>query len=240
LEIKGLPSFFIGTKIALLTDIHSKNYGEKEKKILKILNQLNPDFIFLAGDIVDWSAKNLTSCQKFWKELNKNHYGKVFAVYGNHEHLNPRFKTFNKLFRETEIEVLNNQTKKIEKNKKFVYLIGVDDPHLGYDNLNKAMEEIDADDQNPKILLSHSPEIFRAVKNSNKKIDLVLAGHTHGAQVNIPFLSDLILPLKYDKKYKAGLFKENSTYLYVSRGIGNSGLEIRFNSFPEITLIEIR
>jgi len=245
IEIKALPASFTGAKIAVLADLHSKYYGAREKKVLKILKKINPDFIFLAGDIVDWSTKNLKSCQEFWKDLDRNYHNKIFAVYGNHEHLNPRFKTFNKLLRETEIEIINNQARKIEKNEEFIYLLGVDDPHLGYDDLSKAMEEIGSDDASPKILLAHPPEIFRKVKTFNeekiinKKIDLVLTGHTHGGQINIPFFVDFILPLNYDSHYKAGFFKENSTYLYVSRGIGNSGLPIRLNSFPEITLIKL-
>jgi len=90
----------------------------------------------------------------------------------------------------------------------------------------------------PKILLAHSPEIFRKVKN--KKIDLVLVGHTHGCQINIPFLCDFIVPLKYDKQYKRGLFKENGVYMYVNKGIGETFLPVRFNSPPEITLIELK
>jgi predicted MPP superfamily phosphohydrolase len=65
-------------------------------------------------------------------------------------------------------------------------------------------------------------------------------GHTHGGQLNIPFLSNFFLPVKYDKKYKKGIFKEDSKYLYVNRGVGESDLPIRFNSFPEITLIELK
>ncbi len=90
----------------------------------------------------------------------------------------------------------------------------------------------------PKILLAHSPEIFRKVKG--RDIDLVLVGHTHGGQINIPFITNLFLPLKYDKKYKNGLFRVNSTYLYVNRGTGTTFLPIRFNSFPEIALIKVK
>lgn len=269
LKIENLPSSFERVKIAHLTDFHSKNFGKKEKKVLKILDDLKPDYIFITGDIIDWKTNDLKSCQEFWKELDKIYHNKIFAVYGNHDHRNRKFKTFDKLFRESKIEVLNNQSKKIsvqsgffsngKKNEDFVYLVGIDDPCSDYDNLDyndlqkicydnlqknyhdnlqKTFKKI-KDEKIPKILLAHSPEIFREVKNLSFKVDLTLVGHTHGGQVDIPFLVDLILPLKYDKKYKEGLFKENSEYLYVNRGIGPSFLPIRFNSFPEIALIEI-
>jgi predicted MPP superfamily phosphohydrolase len=265
-NIKNLPASFVGTKIIHLSDLHSRNYGRQEKKILEILEQLNPDFIFITGDIIDWSTKNFKSCQIFWKELSKKFENRVFAVYGNHEYKNCHFKTFDKIFKQSGIKVLNNQSEKIENNEDFIYLVGIDHPYpdckeLKHDktqkrcrdylqktynnNLQIALEKTKEEKTEiPIILLAHSPEVFREVKNYHQKfsgkIDLVLAGHTHGGQINIPFLIDFILPLEYDKQYKKGLFRENSTYLYVSRGVGNSGLPIRFNSFPEITLIEIK
>ncbi|MBU0722770.1 metallophosphoesterase, partial [Patescibacteria group bacterium] len=75
---------------------------------------------------------------------------------------------------------------------------------------------------------------------NNKNIDLVLVGHTHGAMMNIPFLWKLYIPLEYDKQYKNGLFYENNIYMYVSRGIGTSFLPIRFNSLPEIAILELK
>ncbi len=115
-------------------------------------------------------------------------------------------------------------------------MIGVDDPHSGYDNIDKAVAEVEGNSF--KVLLAHSPEIFRKI--TGKKINLVLAGHTHGCQVGIPLLCDLFLPLNYDKKYKKGLFEENSTYLYVSRGVGTTIVPFRLNALPEITIINFK
>ena len=235
LKIKDLPSSFENLKILHLSDFHSCDFGQKEKKILKILSQLSPDFIFITGDIVDWSTRDFESCRKFWKELSKNYQGRTFGVYGNHDHRNKNFRDLDAFLKESKIEILNNESRIIEKGEDFIYLIGVDDPHLGYDNIENAMKGIESNTS--KILLAHSPEIFRKIKE--KDINLVLAGHTHGGQINIPFFSYFVLPLKYDKKYKSGLFEENSTYLYVSRGIGETVLPIRINAFPEVTLITL-
>jgi len=236
IDINNLPLSFKGVKIVHLSDLHSKNFGEREREILENLKQLNPEFVFITGDFVDWIAQDLESCQSFWKELSANYPQRVFGVLGNHDHRHPKFKTLRNLLKESGIEILENETKKIEKDDCFLYLIGVDDPHEGYDDFERAVAEIK--NQAPKILLAHSPEIFRKVKG--KGINLVLVGHTHGGQINIPFLTDFFLPLKYDKQYKSGLFKEKSTYLYVNRGIGTTFLPLRFNAPPEITLIELR
>ena len=235
LQIKDLPSSFENIKILHLTDLHFKKWGKKEEKVLKLVSELKPDFIFITGDLIDWKTRDFESCKRFWRALSKDYPGKTFGVYGNHEHQNKYFKKLDALFDESKIQILNNEAVKLEKEDGFIYLIGVDDPHLGYDNLEEAMKNLKVDI--PKILLAHSPEIFRKVKD--KEIDLVLTGHTHGCQINLPFLCDLIIPLKYDKKYKKGLFQEGSTYLYVNRGIGQTFLPIRFRSLPEITLINL-
>lgn len=234
IKIKNLPGDFENLKIIQLSDLHCKKFKKREEKILKIVKNLNPDYIFLTGDIVDWATKNFDSCQIFWRELSKNF--SVFAVFGNHDHRNLNFKNLKKILTESGIPVLDNQSQKLKRGKSFIYLLGVDDPHLGYDNLELAMAEIK--ENKVKILLAHSPEIFSKAKE--KDIDLVLSGHTHGGQINIPFLVDLILPLKYDKKYKRGLFQENSHSLYVSRGLGTTFLPIRINSFPEITFLRLK
>lgn len=252
IEIKNLPSSFKEIQIIHLSDLHSKNFGERENKILEVLEQLNPDFIFITGDFIDWTTQDLKSCQNFWKKLSENHPGKIFGVLGNHDHRHPKFKTIKDLLEESGMKILNNESIILRRNEDViypvkprpqpeggangVYLIGVDDPHEGYDNIEKAIIEIKA--EMPKILLAHSPEIFRKVKGRN--IDLVLVGHTHGGQINIPFITNFFIPLKYDKKYKNGLFRINSTYLYVNRGLGTTFLPIRFNASPEITLIELK
>ncbi|MBI4653341.1 metallophosphoesterase [Candidatus Kuenenbacteria bacterium] len=260
IKIENLPISFKGTKIIQLSDFHSKKFGKKEKKVLQILNDLKPDFIFITGDVIDWKTKNFKEIQKFWLELSKKFEGKIFAIYGNHDYWNRDFKIFDILFKESKIKILNNQSEKIKKGEDFIYLIGISEPCPNFDGLNynnfrkicyDKLQKIYhnnlqiifkgvGDEKIPKILLAHSPEIFREVKNFSSKIDLTLVGHTHGGQINIPFLANLILPVKYDKKYKEGLFKEDSKYLYVNRGVGESGLPIRFNSFPEITLIELK
>jgi len=235
LGIENLPSSFKNVKILQLSDFHSKNFGEKERKVLKLAAELKPDFIFITGDIVDWTTQDLESCREFWKELSKDYRGRIFGVYGNHEHRNKNFGNLSGFFEESGIEILINESKEIERGEDFIYLVGVDDPHMNYDDVQKALENVK--DDAPKILLAHSPEIFGKIKGEN--INLVLVGHTHGCQINIPVLCDLILPLKYDKQYKDGLFLENSTYMYINRGIGETFLPIRFNSFPEITLIKL-
>jgi len=240
-EIKNLPKLFDKTKIVQLTDFHSHNFGKREKEVLEIVGRLNPDFIFITGDFVDQTTEDIDSCQEFWQELSKQRQGKIFGVLGNHEYWNRNINSnsLKNLLEESGIIILSNENKKISKDDEYFYLIGVDDPSTGNDDLKKSNER---DRKNiPKILLAHSPDIINDLDSLEKeKIDLILAGHTHGGQVKIPFLRPFWTPTKNRGKYASGLFKIGSIYLYVNRGIGTTVLPIRFNCPPEIAVIELK
>jgi len=239
-EVKNLPEGFENAKIVQLSDIHSYGFGDREKKVLEMVKQINPDFVFITGDLIDHKTKDMDSVQGFWQELGKQYPEKVFVVLGNHEHKNiyTDIESIKKLLEESGIVVLDNNNKKIFRDDKYIYLVGVDDPRTGKDDLKKALENTEKDI--PKILLAHLPEIIYSPNNSKEeKVDLILSGHTHGGQVKFPFLRAFWIPTKDHGKIEAGLFESDGTYLYVNRGIGTSGLPIRFNCPPEITVIQL-
>lgn len=238
IAIENLPESFDGAKIVHLTDFHSKNFGEREKKVLEILEDINPDFIFITGDFIDYRTKDINSCQEFWRELSNQHQGKTFGVLGNHEHWikSPDISAIKKLLEEGGISILNNENRKIFQGNKYIYLLGVDDPDSKKDDLPKAM--IGAEENIPKILLAHSPDIVDNLRG--EKVDLILVGHTHGGQIRIPFVKPFWVPTKNRGKYASGLFEIGNAILYVNRGIGMAALPVRFNCPPEIAVIELK
>ena len=231
IPLKGISPEIQNFRFVQISDIHFRHFQEKERQLLEQLKQIKPDYLFITGDLVDWSCRDLKSLESFLEELTKTVSKKTFVVLGNHEHKNPRFKQILKIY-SSKTQVLRNKNFQLEKN---LWIIGVDDPHLGFDDLKKAAEKVPP--SAPKILLAHSPEIFRKVNFSNV---LVLTGHTHGGQINIPLLVKLILPLKYDRQFQRGLFVQDDKWLYVNRGIGYTFLPIRFRSSPEITLFSFK
>ena len=241
IAIENLPESFNNTKIVHLTDFHSYGFNEREKRVLEILEDLNPDFVFITGDFIDHKTKDINSCQEFWQELGSKYQGKIFGITGNHEYWNNdiEIKDFKNLLEESGIVILSNENEKIFQDNEYIYLIGVDDPHTGNDNLEKAAAG--TEENIPKILLAHSPDIVNDLENLEKEnIDLILAGHTHGGQIKIPFIKPFWTPTKNRGKYASGLFEISHSYLYVNRGIGTTALPIRFNCPPEITVIELR
>ncbi len=218
-------------KLVHISDIHFKKIGAREIKLLKFLKEIDPDYLFITGDLFDWQAKDLKEAQKYFKDLSLTAKKGAFGVWGNHDHRNRKFSQEKNILKECGISILSNERIFLEES---FYLIGVDDPHLDYDDLPSAMEG--TNQKFAKIILAHSPEIFEKIEGKNI---LVLAGHTHGGQINIPWLVDIFFPLKHNKKYKKGLFFDDGKWMYVNRGIGTTFLPVRFNSPPEIAIIKI-
>ena len=100
-------------------------------------------------------------------------------------------------------------------------------------NVSFALAGVPPDDM--AILLAHSPD--QVLEAIGLGADLVLSGHTHGGQVRLPLLGAVYAGTKLGRDYAAGLFSVEDTWLYVSRGIGMTGLPIRFLCPPEVTLI---
>lgn len=240
IKIENLPESFNNTKIVHLTDFHSYGFGKREKRVLEILEDIDPDFVFITGDFIDHRTKDISSCQGFWSELGNRYQGRVYSVLGNHEYWIDHIdaSSIKKLLEESGIVVLSNANEKIFQGDEYIYLLGVDDPHTGNDDLKKSA--INTYENIPKILLAHSPDIVNDLESLEKEnINLILAGHTHGGQIVIPFMKPYWTPTKNRGKYASGLFEINGINLYVNRGIGMAAYPIRFNCSPEITVIEL-
>lgn len=233
LEIKGLPSSFKKFKIVHLSDLHIHQLGCREKKVIRINQEANPDIILITGDLIGGKA-GISAGIDFLGSLSAK-YG-IWMVPGNNDHLNRKKRGI--LYADRlpkEVKLLINQAENLSENGDNLWIIGVDDPYEGYDSLEEAMANVPRD--SVKILLAHSPEIVE--KAVNRRIDLVLVGHTHGGQVNFPLIGPLYSHTRLGKKYIYGLHKVNSTQVYVHRGIGMSVLPLRFLSPPEVVIFKL-
>jgi len=238
ISLEKLPENFEGLKIIQISDLHSKKFGRKEKRILEIIGQQKADFIFITGDINEARQKKIDSNIKFWEKLGKINSGCVYAVFGNHLYEDKKIEPIiiRDILEKSGIQVLDNENIKLEREGQYIWLLGVNDPHTNHHNLLKALQGVD--NSSIRILLSHSPEIVDDFRAGDA--DLILTGHTHGGQVKIPGVRAFWSPTKYHGKYARGLFKVKGVYVYVNRGIGTKKLPIRFNSRPEITLFTLK
>ena len=235
---KTLPPEFDGLVVAHLSDLHIARYGFRERHLLTALAKAKPGLIVMTGDFIT-ARGDLAAVQRFLKDLQPldTPFG-VWAVLGNHEHTEPAAlgqEAMRRFFNEANVALLVNDAGRIGRGVDTLTLVGVDDPYTGHDRLWEALKGMQ---RTPfAILLSHSPEIF--FKADLARFDLVLAGHTHGGQVRLPWVGPVWLP-QGSESYEAGWFTGSSAKMFVSRGIGTSVLPIRFLCRPELPLITLK
>ncbi len=232
IPFKNLSSEAAQLKIVQVSDIHFKGFTTIPRKIFEELIRLKPDYLFITGDIVNWDLQKLDELNEFLLKLSTIEGIEIFGVFGNHEHLSKKSPLIQKVLNESGIRFLHNQSVLLREG---INLIGVDDPHLDLDDFAKASEDIDLN--LPTIVLAHSPEISDEISLDNT---LILCGHTHGGQMNIPFITNLLFYRKGNRTYKSGLFEDGGRYLYINRGAGTTFLPIRFNALPEITTVSLK
>ena len=230
IPIKGLPKRFRGMTIAQLSDIHHCKYVPREfvRSCVRMVNGLSPDIVVLTGDYVHDSPVFLPSVTEELAALRAKEG--IFAIMGNHD---PKDDTFDALSRK-DIHVLVNAHVPFYRRKDYLFIAGVDDLLRGRVDLGATLKGMD---DKPRILLSHNPDIIEMVQHT--KVDFLIAGHTHGGQVRLPFIGPPCTCSKFGARYAAGLFHEGNTLMYVNRGIGITGLPIRFFARPEITLFTL-
>lgn len=246
IKSENIPSAFDGYKIAHVSDIHDSEIGEEHKTLLDKLKQSNPDMIAITGDLIDSSRTNVEHSLRFVAEAVK--IAPCYYVCGNHEILSGKYEELREALLDLGVILLENTNKKIEKDGEYISIMGINDPFLysfdlithEYDEtvVGECIEEALVGTDGFRILLSHHPECFEYYREYG--IDLTLSGHAHGGQFRLPLIGGLYAPHQgVFPKYDAGLFKNGSTRMIVSRGIGNSAFPLRLNNNPELIIIEL-
>ncbi len=137
------------------------------------------------------------------------------------------------LFADSGIHLLHNQTIQLGKKNAFINLCGLGDYMTGQCMPQEAFSQYDS--RMPGIVLSHNPDSYDMLEHFPG--DLLLFGHTHGGQVNLPYIWKKVTPLK-NKVFKSGLFHIDNRYLYVNRGLGST-FPFRWFAPPEIAVLQL-
>ncbi len=232
-----LAGFFDSLKVVQISDLHINRFGGREKKLADLIERMDPHLIFITGDFAGRSS-NLKPALEVIEGIAKNR--KVIAILGNkdHEYKNQKINTADLIagLKKEGVEVLINQSVKLTFGSDSIFVIGLDDNYLWKDDFFAATANLPP--KGEKILLTHSPDIVTKVNLDG--ISLVLAGHTHGGQVKLPFIGAIYTNRSGNSVFKfvSGLYFYDDTKLYVNRGIGTSSLPLRFLSRPEITIFK--
>ncbi|MEI9975606.1 MAG: metallophosphoesterase [Ignavibacteriota bacterium] len=243
IPLPRLPQSFEGFRIAQLSDIHIGPFmpAEQIRKYVDMANALKPHLTVLTGDFVTFDPLTQDAVVQALSGL-KAPFG-IFGCLGNHDAWSGVEESITELFRQRGVRILRSEAVAIRMQNDAINLIGTDfqsghrfGPSAPVANLLGNIVPLIARDR-VNILLSHNPDTFD--RAAELGVDLSMAGHTHGGQAALEFISPEIAPSRLVTPYVAGWFRKPGGQLYVNRGIGTIGVPIRIGAPPEITLYEL-
>ncbi|MBD5543287.1 MAG: hypothetical protein HDR01_03310 [Lachnospiraceae bacterium] len=243
-------------RFVLLSDLHNKSYGKNNDSLLKKIDELKPDAVLCAGDLLTAKpGRDFHTAAALISALARNY--PIYYGNGNHEYrlkLYPEVygsmaEDYEKELKNAGIEPLVNQRKELPDKNIVIY--GLEIGREYYKRFHKSKMEREylpsllgeLDDQRCSILLAHNPEYFQ--QYADYGADFVLSGHVHGGVARIPVLGGVISPsLRIFPKYDGGVFQEEngkggSTVMILSRGLGTHTIPIRFCNPGELIEITI-
>ncbi len=231
-----IPDSFNGFKIVQFSDIHfgrTTNEQEVERVVNKI-NELKPDILVFTGDLFDPYITLSENHIRFLTEVLSKTTAKLgkYAIYGDNDYLNE--EAFSNIFTTAGFTILDNTNLPIYyEGTTPIYLSGIPSVSKGNQDITKALTK---EEQNIyQILLMHEPVLFDEVKNET---DLVLAGHTLGGLVQIPFIGG-IFSLENTGEYESGIYQKGNAVMYVSNGIGTQNFSLRLGNIPSVSLYRL-
>ena len=236
-----LPEGFDGCRIAVLSDLHGAEFGENNQELFTAVAQESPDYIVYLGDLEDHYRGPAASYAET-VAAGLTAIAPTYYVTGNHEWGIGDVPALKETLAAHGVSVLSNQFVPLERNGDIIVLAGIDDPN-GYAD-QKTPEEVAAEVYAAYgdpfwVLLAHRNDRFES-QYSLLGADLVLSGHGHGGIIRLPFTDGLLSTNRtFFPSYTSGLYEENGSCLFVTRGLGNSGPTFRLFNRPEVAVLTL-
>ena len=234
IDIANLPAEFDGYKIAQLSDLHVGCFDPKARALewAALSNALDPDLAVVTGDLVTSGGGFYTDVAEALSALRAK--DGVFVTMGNHDqHENDEIT---RLVAERGPVVLRNDSRIVRRGAGELVVAGMDARHADPSDVKRTLHGQPAGA--PIVLLSHYPTSFAAAVEAGA--DLVLAGHTHGGQLGVPFFSQRLNFARMTRQRSRGLVRSGKTTMYVNAGLGTTGPPMRLAVPPEIALLTLR
>lgn len=236
IEDNNISNDFDGMKIVHFSDMHYKRIITKDRidKIINEINLINPDIVIFTGDLIDQDSEinedDITYLKKVLSKINAK-YGK-YSVIGNHDY-SIDIEILRSIYKESNFNLLENSYDIIYgKDNNKLYIGGISTGAFSDIVLNKMKY----DEESYKIIILHEPDYTDEIISLNP--NLILGGHSHNGQVNIPYLKKYFVPTG-SKKYYDEHYLVNNTNLYISSGIGVSRYNFRLFNHPSINFYRI-
>jgi predicted MPP superfamily phosphohydrolase len=242
LHLRGWPSALDRLRVGVMADLHGGVPHMGRAAIARAVARLaaaSPDVLLLLGDYVDasplWGGRLAPEVIADELAALRAPLGR-FAVLGNHDWHRAPDRMWTALDT-AGIVVLENRAVPVDAPGGRLWVAGVADLRHRRPDLERTLRDVPDDPDQPVLLLSHDPDVHPAVP---ARVALTVAGHVHGGQVAIPILRRPAIPSRHGERYARRHHDVDGRRLYVSSGLGTSGLPVRLLAPPEVVLLELR
>lgn len=232
--LRRLPVGLSGLRVALFSDVHLNQAIPQEYVLhaLDVIGRLGADLVVFAGDLLSDRLRYLPPYQGAFTGITAP-FGK-YAVLGNRDYQGRRSEPLIAFLEDTGWQVLRNENRRLPGSAR-AWMVGIDDPVSGRDDVERAVAGIP--DEAFRLFVAHSPDVIGPVAQHGG--DLLLAGHTHGGQIVLPFVGAPWVPSEYSSTYAWGMFDHGLMRMVVTRGVGVVPPRLRFNCPPEVVLLTL-
>jgi predicted MPP superfamily phosphohydrolase len=246
IPVRGLPRELDGLRLVQLTDIHHGPWLSLEyvRTAVAVANDLDADLFCLTGDYVHHSAAYIGPVAAELARLRPRVAS--VAVLGNHDWWEDGELT-RRALAAAGVVLLDNDRRVLTPGRRLARQAGAGLALCGVGDLWEDMQDYGAalgglPSDMPRILLAHNPDVAEepGLVGGGRRVDLMLAGHTHGGQVRLPGLGPPVTNSRFGQKYAEGLALGPVCRVFVCRGIGVSGMPLRWGVPPEIAVLELR
>ena len=241
----SVPESFEDYKILQISDLHNKQFGNNQNKILAKIEKINPDIIVVTGDLIDSNNTNIDVAMELIN--GAINIAPIYYVSGNHEAWSGLYDDLKSKLENSGVIVLDNEKNEIFNDNYSIDIIGLEDTSFvksdwleygGNVETKNLLNTLTEGSNNFKILLSHRPELFDIYSNSS--VNLIFSGHAHGGQFRLPFIGGLVAPDQgFFPKLTEGIHTSNNTSMIISRGLGNSIIPLRIFNRPELIVVTL-
>ncbi|MGV8074606.1 MAG: CDP-archaeol synthase [Syntrophobacteraceae bacterium] len=232
--LPDLPPTFEGYTLLFISDLHLDGLPGLTERLLDIVSKISADLCIVGGDLrMETHGPFEASLSQLCRLLPSiRARDGIYAVLGNHD-CTRMIEPLQKMG----MNFLVNDSVAIERGEERIWIVGVDDPHYyKCHDLELAFDGVP--EESLRILVAHSNEIYREA--SLYSPDLYLCGHTHAGQIQIPLIGPVFTHSRAPRKLCHGIWDHNGMMGYTTRGVGVSGIPVRFSCLGEVTLITLR
>ncbi|HHU74013.1 MAG TPA: hypothetical protein GXZ28_05220 [Clostridiales bacterium] len=247
--------------IVVLADLHNNTFGKNNSRLIKKIDQISPDYILIAGDLIT----KRQPCSKshgfsLLQDLLKKY--SIYYGYGNHEQYfqmdfrdgTDQHEEASQLYRDwmeykralesMGVKFLDNESVTLPEDNLKITGLTIDRDFFSRGRVQEFPKNYinslvgDSDSKRYQILLAHNPVYFH--EYCSWGADLTLSGHVHGGLVRLPLIGGLISPqVRLFPKYSEGSFTKEGKTMVVSRGLGSHSCMIRIFNPPELVIIRL-